>query len=62
MTHEVADAGGLRFGFWMQFWTAIYALTTVYPNPGLTGLVAAVLGVLAVLIYDSGPAAWGGRA
>ncbi len=46
----------------MQFWTAIYALTTVYPNPGLTGLVAAVLGVLAVLIYDSGPAAWGGRA
>lgn len=46
----------------MQFWASVYALTTVYPNPGLTSLVVAVLGVLAALIYDSRPAAWGGPA
>ncbi|MCD2205305.1 hypothetical protein [Halobacterium sp. KA-6] len=62
MASENFDRGGLRFGFWMQFWASVYALTTVYPNPGLTSLVVAVLGVLAALIYDSRPAAWGGPA
>jgi len=43
----------------MQFWAAIYALTTVYPEPGLTGLVTGLIAVSGVLIYLTRPPAWG---
>ncbi|MXR20313.1 hypothetical protein [Halobacterium bonnevillei] len=43
----------------MQFWAAIYALTTVYPEPGLTALVTVVLAVIGALIYLTRPPAWG---
>lgn len=58
--HAHRDQPGLRFGYWMQFWGAVYALTTVYPQPGLTGLVAALIALLASLIYLTRPPAWGG--
>jgi hypothetical protein len=44
----------------MQFWAAIYALTTVYPEPGLTGLVTGLIAVIGALIYLTRPPAWGG--
>jgi hypothetical protein len=50
----------LRQGYWMQFWAAVYALTTVYPDPGLTALVVALVAVLVALIYATRPAAWRG--
>ncbi|MXR20030.1 hypothetical protein [Halobacterium bonnevillei] len=48
----------LRRGYWMQFWVALYALTTVYPNPGLTALVVVLVAVLVGLIYATRPPAW----
>jgi hypothetical protein len=48
----------LRRGYWMQFWAALYALTTVYPNPGLTALVVALVAVLVALIYATRSPAW----
>lgn len=45
----------LRRGYLMEVWAALYALTTVYPNPGLTGLVLSVLAVLAALLYAHRP-------
>jgi len=59
--HANSGQPGLRYGYWMQFWAAIYALTTVYPQPGLTALATALLVVLAALIYLTRPQAWGGR-
>ena len=53
---------GLRYGYWMQFWAAVYALTTVYPDPGLTFLTGTLVAVLVALIYVTRPTAWGGRA
>ena len=52
----------LRRGYLMQFWAALYALTTVYPQPGLTTLVVVVLVLLAVLVYATRPQNAGGRA
>gem|GEM_PF-3109907 len=51
----------LRRGYWMQLWAALYALTAVYPNPGLTAATTALAAVLAALIYLTRPPAWGGR-
>ncbi|MXR20774.1 hypothetical protein [Halobacterium bonnevillei] len=48
----------LRRGYWMQLWAALYALTTVYPNPGLTALVVVLVAVLAALIYATRPSEW----
>lgn len=50
----------LRRGYWMEFWAALYALTRVYPQPRLTVLVAALVVVLAALIYDTSPCTWRG--
>ena len=52
----------LRRGYWMEFWAAVYALTRAYPDPGLTGLVVAVLVVLGALLYDARPRPRGGAA
>lgn len=49
---------GLRRGYMMQFWGALYALSVAYPDPGLSALVAAVIVLLAALIYDARPAGW----
>ena len=46
----------------MEVWAALYALTVAYPNPGLTGLVVAVLAVLGALLYDARPRPQGGHA
>jgi len=48
----------LRWGYWMQFWAALYAVHTVYPQPRLTVFTLAVVVVLAALIYDTAPATW----
>jgi hypothetical protein len=48
----------LRRGYWMQLWAALYALTRVYPNPGLTSLVLVLVGVLVTFIVDTAPAEW----
>lgn len=45
----------LRRGYMAQFWAGLYALTTVYPEPGLTVFVAVLLAVLAGLIYAYRP-------
>lgn len=45
----------LRHGYMTQFWAGLYGLSTVYPNPGLTGLTIALLIALAALIYAHRP-------
>lgn len=52
----------LRRGYWMDFWVAVYALTVAYPDPGLTGLVVALLAVLVALLYAHRPRPRGGAA
>jgi hypothetical protein len=47
----------LRHGYMTQFWGGLYALTTVYPNTGLTALVVVLLLTLAALIYAHRPSA-----
>lgn len=59
-TDHVGSRSVLRRGYWLQLWAALYALTTVYPNPGLTGLVVVLVGVLAALIYATTPTTWRG--
>lgn len=64
MSESVARGRGqptLRFGYWMQFWGACFALWTVYPNPGLTVLTGGLLVVLASLIASTRPTYLGGR-
>jgi len=60
MRNRAHSQRALRRGYWMQLWAALYALTTVYPNPGLTALVVVLVAVLAALIYTTCPAAWRG--
>lgn len=45
----------LRRGYMAQFWAGLYALTTVYPQPRLTAFLAALLAILATLIYSYRP-------
>ncbi len=51
------SASTLRRGYWMQFWAALYAVYTVYPQPRLTAFTLALVGLLAALIVDTAPIA-----